>query len=128
MKSYSPLRFFLCCFLLMGTVAQSQVADRWQLAAPFPYSLRVHDSVMAARVPLLTLPGKFSNRSLPSSVSNELNDSWPGVQDQFLFYSCQQYASVAYVFGYEMNRARNLPGWHWDNSFSISPRKRSARR
>ncbi|MEI6683968.1 MAG: T9SS type A sorting domain-containing protein [Bacteroidota bacterium] len=117
MKLYCHLLFFLCCLLLLAPVANSQVVNQGPISAPFSYSLRVHDSVMAARVPVLTLPANFKYRSLPSSVNNALNDFWPGVQDQFLFYSCQQYASVAYVFGYEMSRARNLPGWHWENSY-----------
>ncbi len=117
MKLCRLIRFLLCWFLLLNSVANSQVSNRGQLAAPVPGSRRALDSVMAARVPLLTLPAKFKNRLLPSSVNNALNDFWPGVQDQFLFYSCQQYASVAYVFGYEMNCARNLPGWHWENSY-----------
>ncbi len=84
-----------------------------------PSSTRVNDSMMTVRVPLLTLPERYHHRSLPAIVDNSVHDFWPGIQDQYLTMAsnCQQFNGVAYVFGYEINRMRNRPGWYWENSY-----------
>ncbi len=80
----------------------------------YPNTARVRDSVTAVRLPLLQLPEAYRKRSLPAVVDNSQNTCWPGIQDQYLFYTCQQYCGVSYVFGYEINRLRNLPGWYYE--------------
>ena len=85
--------------------------------AEYPLSRRIFDSITASRIPELTVPAERLKATLPSSVDNSENDYWPGLLDQYQFYSCQQYSGPAYTFGYEFNRLRNTPGWHWENRF-----------
>jgi hypothetical protein len=72
---------------------------------------------MASRIPVLEVPASHLKTTLPSEIDNTQNEFWPGLLDQLQFYSCQQYAGVAYTFGYEFNRLRNTPGWYWENRF-----------
>lgn len=104
--------------LLLLTVSGHNQESRSRLMSPvYPYTARIHDSISAMRLPLLQLPEKYRNRSLPVVVDNSQNIFWPGIKDQYMFYSCQQYCGVAYVFGYEINRLRNQTGWFWENSY-----------
>ncbi len=98
--------------LLMG-----QEAPFRQMIPAYSANARACDSVVAMKVPLLKLPAEYRHRALPAVVDNSKNDYWPGIQDQYIFYSCQQYSGVAYVFGYEINRLRGTPGWYWENSY-----------
>ena len=83
----------------------------------YPKTARAHDSIMAVKTPVLSIPEMYHKSLLPPMVDNSKNEYWPGMQDQTRFYTCQQYAGVAYVFGYEINRSRNQPGWYWENSY-----------
>ncbi|MDD4603518.1 MAG: T9SS type A sorting domain-containing protein [Bacteroidales bacterium] len=109
---------FLLPFLIfissrgMCQQAQKQAAD-----IIYPFSVRMQDSLKAVSLPLLQLPARYSDRTLPQVIDNSKNDYWPGILDQGGFYSCEQYAGVAYTFGYEINRLRNIPGWFWENRY-----------
>jgi len=94
-----------------------QNTSRRAIPGFYPQSARIHDSVLAVRLPLLHLPEMYRNRSLPAVVDNSKNEYWPGIKDQFIFFTCQQFCGVAYVYGYEINRLRNQPGWYWENSY-----------
>ena len=78
---------------------------------------RVRDSITATRVPFLPFPGQYRNRLLPPFADNSLNIHWPGIRDQQMFYSCQQNASVGYIFTYEINRLRNQSGSAIENKY-----------
>jgi hypothetical protein len=73
----------------------------------YPREMRIYDSVMAARVPELKMPPEYLKRSLPSSLDNSQFIFFPGILDQNMYFTCQQYAGVAYTYAYEINRARN---------------------
>ncbi|MFZ4562328.1 MAG: T9SS type A sorting domain-containing protein [Bacteroidales bacterium] len=103
---------FLWPFLLFG-----QNSSRRAMPGVYPQPARMHDSVLAVRLPLLHLPEMYRNRSLPAVVDNSKNEYWPGIKDQYIFFTCQQFCGVAYVYGYEINRLRNQPGWYWENSY-----------
>jgi len=75
------------------------------------------DSIYASRLPVLELPAEYRGRVLPVSIDNSTLSCWPGVMDQYSYYTCQQYAGVVYVFGYEINRLRNQVGWYWENRY-----------
>ncbi len=112
---FFPVLYILAFFFPVFLFGQEPQSRR--VAPAYSSSARLHDSIAACRIPLLTLPEKYRNMSLPAVVDNSLNDYWPGMKDQFNFMACQQYCGVAYVFGYEINRARNQPGWYWENSY-----------
>jgi hypothetical protein len=82
-----------------------------------PAAVRSDDSIRASRIPLLTLPGHLHGRSLPPVVDNSENQYWPGIKDQYMFYTCQEYCGVTYTFGYEMNRLRDHPGPNPENTY-----------
>ncbi|MCK9204919.1 MAG: carboxypeptidase regulatory-like domain-containing protein [Bacteroidales bacterium] len=102
-------------FIVLSGIAQDKHERRFNVV--YPYSTRVYDSLTAMRIPVLEVPASKLRTDLPSSVDNTTNEFWPGYLDQCQFYSCQQYAGVAYTFGYEYNRLRNTPGWYWENRF-----------
>lgn len=111
----STIFFILALMSHLGLTAQR---SRQQPMIPvYPYAARVRDSITACRVPLMVMPGNYRQRTLPPIVDNSANSHWPGIKDQYQFYTCQQYSGVAYVFGYEINRLRNQPGWYWENSY-----------
>ncbi|MEI7663614.1 MAG: hypothetical protein WCK34_15505, partial [Bacteroidota bacterium] len=117
MKSYLTTLFFLL-FLFPGVrEVNSQVIHKRSENRQYYFPDRAGDSLTALRVPLLKLPEGYRNRSLPATVDNSQNKYWPGIKDQYLFYTCQQYCGVAYVFSYEMNRLRDLPGSAWENGY-----------
>jgi len=106
---------FLLFFISFPGLSQNMHERRFKTI--YPYATRVYDSVMAMQIPVLDVPASRLKTTLPESVDNSENDFWPGLLDQYQFYSCQQYAGPAYTFGYEFNRLRNTPGWYWENRF-----------
>jgi len=78
---------------------------------------RALDSAGAVKVPLVTVPREILDRSLPSAVNNSKNIYWPVIQDQYMFYTCQQYAGAVYTLGYEINRVRNRDGRQQENYY-----------
>ena len=117
MKIFRFLLFSITLVFLVPSFLFGQKLQLRRVAPAYSATTRLHDSIAASRIPLLTMPDEYLNRSLPAVVDNSLNDYWPGIKDQFNFMACQQYCGVAYVFGYEINRARNQPGWYWENSY-----------
>jgi len=110
-----PTLFLLLTFLPL--ILFSQYRPSRYMTSNYPVSARIHDSLQAMKVPLLEIPEDIGQRQLPGFVDNSKNMYWPGMLDQYLFYSCEQYCGVAYVYGYEINRLRNQPGWYWENSY-----------
>jgi hypothetical protein len=80
-------------------------------------AVRAYDSIRASRIPVLALPENLRGRSLPPVVDNSKNPYWPGIKDQYMFYTCQEYCGVTYTFGYEINRLKNHPGYHWEDTY-----------
>ena len=117
MKAFRSLIVFLPMIFLTMTSIQGQEQEIRSITPDYPFAARVYDSILAARLPLLQLPESCRGRLLPVMVDNSQNDYWPGIKDQYILYTCQQYSGVAYVYGYEINRLRNQPGWYWDNSY-----------
>jgi len=113
---YSTLFFFIVVVLLPITGWAQQNHER-RFKTVYPYATRIYDSIVASRIPTLEVPESRLKSSLPESVDNSENEFFSGLLDQFQFYSCQQYAGVAYTFGYEYNRLRNTTGWYWENRF-----------
>ncbi len=114
MKLYSIALFFLLLSASGATGQETAVRPTgWQTLE----LSRSRDSAIAVKLPLLSLPGKYRNRVLPFLVDNTHQECWPGILDQFLFSSCQQYCGVAYVFGYEINRLRHRNGTYWENGY-----------
>jgi PKD repeat protein len=74
------------------------------------HDLRAYDSVIAARIPVMKLPPGYSTKSLPVAVDNSQYFYFPGILDQHNFFTCQQYAGVAYTYAYERNRLLNKQG------------------
>jgi hypothetical protein len=109
--------FSLAFLFLLFPVANGQGLDKRLINQNYANPSRVKDSIMALRLPLVQLPEKYRNRSLPSAVDNTQNNYWVGIKDQAMFYTCQQFSGVAYTFAYELNRLRNTPGWYWGNSY-----------
>ena len=116
----NPLRSLIYAFpllLLMMATVSGQETDNRLIAPVYPHADRIRDSIAAVRVPLLHMPEIYRNRSLPAVVDNSQNDYWPGIKDQYVFYTCQQYCGVNYVFGYEINRLRSQPGWYVEHNY-----------
>ncbi len=76
-----------------------------------------HDSILASRIPVLEIPENLRSRAIPAARDNTTLPYWTGIIDQHNYYTCQQFAGVAYVFGYEINRLRNQPGWYWEHRY-----------
>jgi len=115
MKLIKTFILVLLVFSLAPAVeAQRHPSFRKQVNSP---ACRAFDSITASHIPLLTLPASLHGRLLPAIVDNSQNDYWPGIRDQYMFMSCQEYAGIAYTFGYEINRLRNQPGYYYENSY-----------
>ena len=108
---------FLILASLIPAMLSGQDMPSRRMVSVSPATARVHDSLQALKIPQLDFPAAYRHRQLPAVVDNSLNEYWPVIQDQYLFFSCQQYAGVAYVYSYEMNRLRNLPGNNPENRF-----------
>ncbi|MEI7724931.1 MAG: T9SS type A sorting domain-containing protein [Bacteroidota bacterium] len=117
MKTFKYVIFSIALILTITGKLTGQETHLRLMNTVYPLNARTHDSILALKVPLLEFPQKFHSSQIPAMVDNSKNNYWPGIQDQFLFMSCQQYSGVAYVFGYEINRMRNKIGWYWDNSY-----------
>lgn len=78
---------------------------------------RAFDSIIASRVPLITLPADALSQTLPDSLDNSYYPWFPGILDQEGFFSCQQFCGTAYTFAYEMNRLRNANGKAPENMY-----------
>lgn len=117
MNYYKYLVLYIILVLLLPGILSGQGTGPRMMKTVYPVAERERDSITAIRIPLLKLPEAYRNRQLPATVDNSMNAYWPVIQDQYVFYTCQQYAGVAYVYSYEMNRLRNLPGNNPDNRF-----------
>lgn len=117
-KSIFRLLVFLGWFCT-GIISSGHAQQRDHLLPEPLYSLhdRMRDSAMAMKVPLLSFPETYRNRSLPYRVDNSESEYWPGIRYQYNFYSCQQHCGVGYLFTYEINRRRQQPGWYWENTY-----------
>ncbi len=118
MKHLYSTAFLFIALIVIPFMGHSQQKHERRFKTVYPYATRVYDSITAARIPALEVPESRLKTSLPESVDNSENEFWSGLLDQYQFYSCQQYAGVAYTFGYEYNRLRNTPGWYWENRFA----------
>jgi len=107
----------LMMLLAFGGNLTGQVLTDRESNWVYPAEARRRDSITAMKIPVLTLPEKYRNRSLPAAVDNSQLIYWPGIRDQHMFFSCQQHCGVSYVFGYEINRLRDQHGWYWENSY-----------
>jgi len=103
---------FLIPEIHLGQGTQSR-----RMTTVYENAAREHDSILAMKVPELEVDGKYPSQQLPFVMDNSQNEYWPGIHDQYMFYSCQQYAGVEYVFAYEINRLRNQPGYPWEASY-----------
>ncbi len=113
-------KFLILSVLLASLFPQAltgQVSSARRMTPVYTSAAREHDSILATKVPIITFSGTDRARQLPAVVDNSRKKYWPGILDQYMFYSCQQYAGVAYVFGYEINRLRDQTGWYWENSY-----------
>src|SRR5512138_192046 len=109
------LSFFLCINILL---LWAQNMPEREPGFRYPDKMRIYDSVMAAAVPeIKILPGMLKS-SLPDIVDNSHNSCFSGILDQRSFFSCQQYAGVAYTYAYEENRLRDLDGTLPENLYS----------
>jgi PKD repeat protein len=115
---YLIIIFFFAGILNEGSECLAQPDGAAGMVPVYPMAQRMLDSIQATNLPLLPFPDEYRNRLLPYKVDNSANDYWPGIRDQYVFYSCQQHAGVGYTFSYEINRLRNKPGWMWENSYS----------
>jgi hypothetical protein len=102
-------RFLFTTALLISLSAYSQHICQKEIHNSQSRSSRIYDSITAARIPVLKLPGDYYVKSLPVSVDNSKIVFFPAILAQDGM-SCQQYSGVAYTFGYEMNRLRNRNG------------------
>lgn len=117
MKATVTLLFLCLSLFLLREPVSGQENPAGLFVTEYPREARYRDSVAAMRIPELLLPPELRNRQIPPSIDNSRKICWPGIQDQYQFYTCQQYAGVTYVFGYEINRLRNKPGWYWENMY-----------
>jgi PKD repeat protein len=69
--------------------------------------LRSYDSVIASRIPVMELPERYRARSLPVSVDNSKYNFFPAIQEQHMYFTCQQFSGIYYTYGYEVNRLMN---------------------
>ncbi|HTX88051.1 MAG TPA: hypothetical protein VMC08_03605, partial [Bacteroidales bacterium] len=107
MKKQIPGILVILFFTLHATGQQKPVTEN---GGYYPRTMRLYDSVQATRIPpLKILPGQLKS-TLPPYVNNAENQYFPGIFDQHMFFTCQQYAGVSYPFAYEINRLRNAPG------------------
>lgn len=120
MRKIRNIGIFLWLVTLWAGMTHSVHAQKGDYTVPEPiYSAvdRMRDSAMAMKVPLLSFPETYRSRSLPYRIDNSESEYWPGIRYQYNFYSCQQHCGVGYLFGYEINRRREQPGWLWENSY-----------
>ena len=108
MKTLLPL---LCLILQMLNAVQaySQNASS-RIIPPEPSSFLQYQGSKMRDLPVLKLPEHYKNKALPAVVDNSVNPCFAGISNQAMFSSCQQHHGVSYVFGYEINRLRNLNG------------------
>ncbi len=101
------------------------VVFAWQLRAQQSYSitgkdicreqqlsLTTYDSILALKIPELTLPEQYKGRmgrDLPAVINNAELPFLRPVFSQENYANCGQSAGVAYNFTYEMDRARDVP-------------------
>ncbi len=112
--------FLIPLFFPATLVPSLSVAQDGHLKAGSPVisaATRAYDSIRASRIPVLALPDHLRGRSLPPLVDNSKNPYWPGIKDQYMFYTCQEYCGVTYTFGYEINRLKDHPGSHWEDTY-----------
>ena len=103
-------RLLLAAVILISLSAYTQRVCQQEKHVQPSLSSRIHDSIVASRIPVLTMPVDRLQKSLPFSVDNSKTIYFPDILDQGFNMSCQQFSGVAYTFGYEMNRLRHLNG------------------
>ena len=72
--------------------------------------MTAYDSVIASRIPVIGLPEAYRGKMLPAVVDNSVLPCFPGIYNQYSFFSCQQYSGVSTTYAYEVNRLRNANG------------------
>ncbi len=110
MKHTFPVLLCLLACLLNPSTVYSQEHPALRFTPVVSSEQRARDSVRAVRIPLVEVPREILDRTLPAMVDNSQNIHWPNIQDQYMFYTCQQYAGVVYTVAYEINRVRNRDG------------------
>ncbi|MEI6899405.1 MAG: hypothetical protein WCL00_05975, partial [Bacteroidota bacterium] len=109
--------YVLFAFLFFHLASFSQKELKQHKPSGFFAPFSKSDSISASKIPVLTLPGDYLQRSLPASVDNSKQPFFCGPLDQFIAMTCQQYSGVAYSFGYEINRLRNKNGTLPENRY-----------
>ena len=110
-----PILAGLMLFLSLPATSQS-LPDQVFFYSPDP-AQRAFDSLVASRVPVLTLPPDALTQTLPDSLDNSHYMWFPGILSQDGYFSCQQYCGSAYTFAYEINRLRNVDGSIPENKY-----------
>ncbi|NQV03023.1 MAG: hypothetical protein HQ542_10275, partial [Bacteroidia bacterium] len=101
----------------LSSPATSQyLPDQALFYSPEP-AQRAFDSLIASRIPVLTIPSDALKQTLPDSLDNSHYMWFPGIQNQEGYFSCQQYSGSVYTFAYEINRLRNVDGTIPENKY-----------
>ena len=118
MKSSAFSCFLLLLLLSFGSnMAYSQVCCEPGKSTQYQVPATAYDTILASRIPALQLPDGYRTKSLPLAVDNSASIYFPGIYAQYLFFSCQQYSSITYLFTYEMNRLRNVSANHAETRY-----------
>lgn len=112
MKRIATLTFFL--FLITAIIRQlpAQLPGnefRNLESMEMPYSLTKQDSILASKIPELTLPDPYRERmgrDLPAVVNNAKLPFMRPVFSQTNYANCGQSSAIGYNYTYEINRAR----------------------
>lgn len=99
----------LLWILTASSLVSQQLPDQVRFYSPLP-GQRALDSLIASRIPVLSLPSDAPAATLPDSLNNAAYKWFPGILNQHSYFACQQYCGTAYTFGYEMNRLRDADG------------------
>jgi len=118
----------LACFVLTtNSKGQDKLPLSHEVCTQQLIPLTQAEELQLMKLPELTLPPSYKNRSLPTVIDNSQHPYFRPVfnQDE---YCCGQAAGIAYNFTYEIDRLRNLPAnvpdnqypthfaWNWLNS------------
>lgn len=118
MKPSALSGLFLFLLLSCGsTMTFSQVCCEPGKSTQYQVPATAYDTILASRIRALQLPEEYRTKSLPSAVDNSVSIYFPGIYAQYLFFSCQQYSSITYLFTYEMNRLRNVSANHAETRY-----------
>ncbi len=109
------------CLLLAATMLFLTVSGQEDMKlfreTRFSPEMKSYQRAMAAKVPVLKLPDAHRLDLLPVSLDNSQLKYFRGIIDQGQNMTCEQASGVSYLFGYEINRKRDVSAAVAENQY-----------